>query len=913
MKSYISTLILLLAVAFGMKAQIVSSEPSPLQHNSENIVVYYYADQGNKGLINQPESQPIYAHTGVITTESANGADWKHAPEWKDNSEKYKLTYVSPNVWKLTIGTIKEYYNLNEGEEVVKLAFVFRNATATKEGKTAEGADIFLDVHKEGFLVELSSDNDGTVISSGKTTINFTAASTSAAKLSILVNGSEIASKDNATTLTAAYTFSQRGNFTVTAKAVSGSETVVDEALYCFPDNSVAENYPGGVPKMGAVKNADGTVTFCIAAPNKSNAIIVGSWDNYTVLNANVMKYQDYNGNRYFWTTISGLESDKQYPYYYMIDNTYKVGDPYAKLILDPYNDKYISAEVFPNLIPYPQDKVNGNIMLAVYDEKINEYNWQITDFKGVKKEDLVIYELLFRDFTGTEGKANGDGTIRKAIEKLPYLKELGVNAIELMPIMEFNGNNSWGYNTNFYFAPDKAYGTPDEYKEFIDACHKNGMAVILDIVFNQSDGLHPWYQLYPIASNPFYNQYAPHDYSVLNDWKQDNALVQQHFDDVLKYWIEEYKVDGYRFDLVKGLGNNSSYGSGTEAYNQSRIDRMKHFHSVIKTVNPDAYFINENLAQSSEENKMAEDGQMNWANVNYAAAQFAMGHSTGSSMNRMYAINDSRTYGSTVAYCESHDEERMAYKQNQWGATGVKGSKTVSLMRLGSTAAQMILAPGAHMIWQFGELGNDQTTKKSDGGNNTDPKIVNWNVLNNEETKGLYTSYSELIYLRTLNPEIFTQNNYSMSCSESNWGNGRFIYASDGSKELICVINPNITGQKTFNASFKSKNNSDYYIASQTYGINASFDANAGTVTVPANSYVVIVNNKTSGIEQVVTDSDDRANNVYALNGEIVVTGEYNQIEVYNMAGMRFNTLNVPVGIYIVRVDGKTYKVAVR
>ncbi len=89
--------------------------------------------------------------------------------------------------------------------------------------------------------------------------------------------------------------------------------------------------------------------------------------------------------------------------------------------------------------------------------------------FTAPDKTDLIIYELLVRDFTGTEGKALGDGTIRRAIEKIPYLKSLGVNAIELLPINEFNGNISRGYNPNFYFAIDKAYGTPQDYKEFID------------------------------------------------------------------------------------------------------------------------------------------------------------------------------------------------------------------------------------------------------------------------------------------------------------------------------------------------------------------------------------------------------------------------------------------------------------
>ena len=306
--------------------------------------------------------------------------------------------------------------------------------------------------------------------------------------------------------------------------------------------------------------------------------------------------------------------------------------------------------------------------MLAVYHENINKYDWKVKDFKGPRQQDLVIYELLLRDFTGTEGASNGDGTLAKAIEKLPYLVKLGVNAIELMPICEFNGNNSWGYNTNFYFAPDKAYGTPDDYKRFIDLCHQNGIAVILDLVFNQSDGLHPWYQMYDIASNPFYNAKAPHDYSVLNDWKQDNPLVEQQWYDCVKYWATEYKIDGYRFDLVKGLGDNDSYKSGTEAYNSSRVARMTRIHSALKEVKPDAYFINENLAQAKEENEMAADGQMNWANVNNSACQYAMGYDTDSNLNRFHSERDSRTWASTVSYAESHDEERMGYKQQAYG-----------------------------------------------------------------------------------------------------------------------------------------------------------------------------------------------------------------------------------------------------
>lgn len=90
---------------------------------------------------------------------------------------------------------------------------------------------------------------------------------------------------------------------------------------------------------------------------------------------------------------------------------------------------------------------------------------------------------MLFRDFTTEK-------SVQAAIGKLDYLKELGVNAVEVMPIMEFDGNDSWGYNPNFYFATDKAYGTKTDYQQFVDECHKRGMAVILDIVFNHTWGL---------------------------------------------------------------------------------------------------------------------------------------------------------------------------------------------------------------------------------------------------------------------------------------------------------------------------------------------------------------------------------------------------------------------------------------
>jgi len=913
MRTYLSALLLMLATVFGINAQ-VTTEPSLLQQSSRNVVVYYHADEGTKGLITQPASQPIYAHTGVITNKS-NG-NWAYAPKaWGDNDPKYKLEYVSENLWKLNIGDIRTYYGISDAEEqVLKLCFVFRNATCSSEGKATGGKDIFVDVLDEGFFVVIGNDNpNGNLISDLNKKVNFTVSTTRTADITLTINDTQVAEQKGTTSMKATYTFENRGTYRIKATAVANGQTVTADETMTYPNLSVAADYPGGVPKPGAVRQDDGSVIFCAVAPQKQSAVLIGSWNNYGIVNEQVMNYQDYSGNRYFWTTVKDLDADTWYPYYYIFDNECKVGDPYARLVLDPYSDKYITDREFPGLMKYPE-AVKDDIPLAIYWENVNDYDWKVENFKGADKENLIIYELLFRDFTGTEGEAKGNGTVREAIQKIPYLKELGVNAVELLPIMEFNGNNSWGYNTNFYFAPDKAYGTPADYKEFIDKCHQNGIAVILDIVFNQSDGLHPWYQMYPIASNPFYNKEAPHAYSVLNDWNQDNALVQQQWYDAVQYWIKEYKVDGYRFDLVKGLGDNASYGSASEAntnkYNATRVARMKKIHSAVKEVKPDAYFINENLAGEQEENEMAADGQLNWANVNYQSCQYAMGYNSDAALNRFYAPKDSRTWGSTVSYMESHDEERAAYKQDKYGAEGVKGDHAVSMRRLGSTAAQMILAPGSHMLWQFQELGNAQTTKDAGGGNNTSPKIVNWNLLDDPENAGLHRSYTELNWLRRENPELFVEEaEASILCSL--WSE-RSISLSNGNKELICVVNPAISSSKTSTVNFKSKNNADYKIASCSYGTEPTFDAANSRVTVPANSYVVIVSNNVVGVDGVCGDVADKVS-VVGGYGNILISGDYSRAEVYNISGARVGAEGLQRGIYLVRVDGRTYKVMVK
>lgn len=908
-----------LAAALGICAQVVTTQPAVVQTDSRDIVITFHADRGNKGLMGLTAADKVYAHTGVITSSSTSGSDWQYAPSWGDNSAKYEMTWVAANTWTLTIPDIYTYYGITNPAVVVKrLAFVFRNANNSKEGKTESNGDIFVDVLEAGFQMQLSSSSSGAITNSNPVT--FTLNTSAPADLTIYLDSKDnvLATASGAMTLEATHSFTEAGSFTVYAEAVHNGTTDTESVSVLRIGSSAEVPYPGGTPRMGTVANPDGSVTFCLAAPRKSSVVLVGSWNGYQLGAGSEMNVHTVEGTPYFWTTVDGLADGKDYIYYYLIDGVTPVGDPFANLVLDPWNDQWISPEVFPDMPAYPSSVVQGT-PVAVYNSTLNDYNWEVTDFQGVDPDNLIIYELLFRDFTGTEGKSEGNGTVNLAIEKLDYLKDLGVNAIELLPIMEFSGNLSWGYNTNFYMAPDKAYGTPADYRRFIDEAHKRGMAVILDIVFNQSDGLHPWYMMYNIADNPFYNGTAPHAYSVLNDWNQDNPLVQQQWKDALAFWMREYKADGFRFDLVKGLGNNNSYGAtydaanntwnnvtdaNTNRYNATRVARMKELHDAMRLVNPKAYFINENLAGAQEENEMAEDGELNWANINYSACQFAMGWESDAALNRFYAPDDSRTWGSTVSYAESHDEERMAYKQMMYGAAGVKANIPVMMRRLSSVAAQMLMCPGAHMIWQFQELGADQTTKTSTG-NNTDNKKVVWSYLDNPNRKGLMESYAQLCKVRADYPGMFAKD-ASTTVNLSSW-TGRTLSLVNGDKALYLVVNPNVSTQMNVSAPVDLSSD-DYTLLSCSY--DTTPEASISGVRLAAGAYALYGSKAlTSGIADVETSASTM---VYGVEGAIVVEGD-SGARAFNLAGVEVPLSGLQPGVYIVlTADGAT-KVTVR
>ncbi len=165
-----------------------------------------------------------------------------------------------------------------------------------------------------------------------------------------------------------------------------------------------------------------------------------------------------------YWIEISGLTPPKEYRYQYLVDGELLIADPYADKLLDPWNDYYITNETYHGLIEYPENYTSG--IVSVLQTGQEEFQWQIAGFQAPLKTDLVIYELLIRDFIATRHD------YKTLIDTLSYLDNLGVNAIELMPVNEFEENLSWGYNPSFCFAPDKFYGPKEDFKAFVDSCH---------------------------------------------------------------------------------------------------------------------------------------------------------------------------------------------------------------------------------------------------------------------------------------------------------------------------------------------------------------------------------------------------------------------------------------------------------
>ena len=762
------TLLFLSVFALTATAQ-VTTIPSIIQKGYDGeVTIIFNPNEGNGGMIGATQ---CYAHTGA----TFNGTQWQNAPTWRGGEEKYKMTQNADGNWELKITpNITEFYGARkittsrqpgpDGKpvivkdtvlyEVSQLCFVFNDGPGgEKEGKADGNADIFVDLLDaglaaifEGSIPEISQVND---------TIHLHGVATERATLSLAING-EVVLTEEGTTLDYAYKLPAEGDYVFTLTATKGEEVKTVTAQTCVVSAPVQAARPAGID-MGIFydENDHTKVTLSTYAASKKapakHVFVVGDFNNWAVSNNYQMK-QDGN---FFWLEINGLTPQKEYAFQYVVVRedgvVKKLSDLYSEKVLHK-DDQYEPTTVNPDLMKYP---VQGDGYVTVIQTNKPAYQWSdaTLNFKRPNKNNLIIYELWVYDYTP-------ERSIAGLMKRLDYIENLGVNAIELMPVTEFDGNYNWGYSPNHYFALDKAYGTPEQLKAFVDECHKRGIAVILDMVFNHATGLNPMNKLYPygteLAHNPWFNVTAPHSDNVYEDWNHDFELTKLMFTRALQYWLKEYKIDGYRMDLSHGL-------CGTT--NNAMTHIADYYNNGVKAVSADAYFILEHWGSNmgSDRPKLINQGMMCWDNVTEAYQETAMGW-LGSKADFSRANRDGY-----VTYCESHDEERMQYKAKMYGNADLKTNEEARLNRVAVNVAFNVLLNGPHMLWQFEEIGYDFSINSSDekpDEYNTDnrcskkPSPYTLGCFESETRMKQYTQIAQIIQLRTkLLPEVFEGN----------------------------------------------------------------------------------------------------------------------------------------------------------
>ncbi|WP_020403892.1 alpha-amylase family glycosyl hydrolase [Gracilimonas tropica] len=749
---------IVLLLTAGVQAQISTDPAFPEEGSS--VTIYFNAAEGSAGL--KGFSGEVYAHTGVITDESAKGdlSDWKYViAEWDENIPKAKLTRIGSDLYSLTIPEIREYYGVPSGEEILKLAMVFRSADGELEGKGENDTDLFIDIYDEGVHVRFQKPREKTTILNlnGSLDVEVVGAAIGSGfqNMKLYENGIEVA-ESNSTSLS--YTVSASSTGLTEMLAVSSNSLGVSDSAYAYylvPDEVVDMPRPGGVQEGIYYDESDPTkVTLSLLAPYKSRVYVIGEFNDWQVRPEYQMK-RDVRGNQevYWWLEINGLTPEKEYAFQYLVDEKIRIADPYSEKVLHP-DDSWIQPEVYPDLKPYPNGKTTEYVSIIQTNKP--DFNWTDDGWERPDPNNLVIYELLVRDFSESHDFAT-------VIDSLDYLQRLGINAIELLPVNEFEGNSSWGYNPSFYLAPDRYYGPEDDLKRLVNEAHKRGIAVILDAVYNHSFGQSPMVRLYnegnygqPTPQNIWFNSTARHPFNVGYDFNHESIYTQRFIDRVNKYWLEEYRIDGFRYDLSKGFTQNYSGDVGAwNQYDQSRIDLLLRMKNKIREYDQSAYLILEHLGNNDEEKVLADNGFMLWGIMHDPFKEAAMGYDgdlTGTSYQ-------SRGWNEPhlVGYMESHDEERIMYELSNYG-NSVGGYDTkneeTALNRMKLAHAFLLAVPGPKMIWQFGELGYDVSISVN---GRTGEKPILWEYRRDTDRYRLYRTMRELIKLKTTEPAFKT------------------------------------------------------------------------------------------------------------------------------------------------------------
>lgn len=725
----------------------------------------------------------LYLWSWSYDLNLSNQQDCPTNGTWTNSNEANRLTYNSGNdTYTLTFTPTAFYSRTNIG----RIGFLVKAKDGTGDKKSQ---DVLVDVGSFRVTMGNPAQNSTTILTSGSN-LSISASNIGGnANYVLKSNGTIINSQSNIASYSYAHnniTENQNYKLEVT---LNGDTITKEFSVLIDPGSNIGimpTTYQDGITYLSNTE-----AVLVLYATGKDFVYLAGSFNNWQPTSAYAMK-KDPTRNNKFWITLTGLTPGQIETYqYWVADKTplanspalVKTADPYSTLVLSPFDDPYIPAASYPNMPTYPAGQERE---VTVLQTGQTPYNWQVTNFNKPKKEDLIVYEVLVRDF-------DVDRNYQDLIDRIDYFKNLNINAIELMPVMEFEGNESWGYNTAFHMALDKFYGTENKLKELIDVCHQNGIAVIFDVALNHAFGRSPMVRMWmndpdsdgwgdPSTENPYFNTVARHSYSVGSDYNHSNPRTKDYVKRVIKHWIEEFKIDGFRWDLTKGFTQNCTANDQgcTNSYQADRVAILKEYADYSWLLDPDHYVIFEHLGSENEEKEWANyrysegKGVMMWGKMTDPYNQLTMGFDSNNNINGIgHKSRPSFLGARIIGYPESHDEERLMYKNLQFGNStnsshDVK-NLNIALSRMSALGAVSLAVPGPKMIWHFGDLGMQNSiftcnngTVNEPGGTDGDCKLdtkpqPQWseNWLANSNRNKIYNDWSRINYLK-INEAVF-------------------------------------------------------------------------------------------------------------------------------------------------------------
>lgn len=552
-------------------------------------------------------------------------------------------------------------------------------------------------------------------------------------------------------------------------------------------------------PGMGAIPY-DGGTTFRVWAPNAQRVQVAGEFSNWQP----VELAREPSGN--FSADVPGAGHGQQFQY----------------VVQGKYGDWRWRND------PRAADVTNSTGNSVIYDQ--NAYQWQHDwEFKMPPWNEAVIYEMHPGTFNDAPGW--GPGNWQSAIDKLDHLKELGINVVELMPSAEFAGDFSWGYNPAFPFAPESAYGTPDDLKRFVDEAHKRGIGVVMDVVYNHlgPSDLPQWDfdgETYGKGGEYFYTDWRAStpwgdtrpDYgrSEVRDYLRDNALM----------WLRDYHMDGLRMDATKEIRNASG------AVNPQGWELLKSINDAVNREFPWKMVIAEDLgADPALTHPQGAGFDAQWdASFVHPVRQALTALSD--SERDMNAVRDAIQFkyngqaSQRVIYTESHDEvangkSRIPTEVNPSNPGDVFAKKRSIL-----GAALTMTSPGIPMLFQGQEFLEDG---HFDDGDPLDWRKQQW-------FGGVQQAYEDLIHLRRNwndntaglrgeNVNVFHTNNTDKVIAYQRWDKGGpgddTIVIANFSNQAFSTYEIGLPSDGTWKVRF----NSDWQGYSQDFGNTPTFD----------------------------------------------------------------------------------------